>query len=261
MQQIAAGFKSCINGLNALCLTILGRSKRINIVYGLATFFKKALDNLHEVCTRQAEDEDQTTTGGEYAVNKYLCGALVSIAQTDWTVGNPGHSDILEGILFSILDHTGRLVSNAVFNEHVAISERAGNISIGGLKTPTKCASLEARYFIPILIVALGESSSRRDLISRILCDSSSYPNNQSQCAISSLRTNPEHELLTKARKRLQETLIKCAVGGEEFDSLKLPTQPESLGDMFESGLDVEKYSPEWLLESVWATVGWELAI
>jgi len=43
---------------------------------------------------------------------------------------------------------------------------------------------------------------------------------------------------------------------------LKLPELPEDDGYIaLEIDTGVEKYGPEWLLESVWAVVGWELAV
>jgi hypothetical protein len=264
------GFRSCFNGLNELCLTIIGRSKRFGIVYRLAMFFKKALDRLSTACTLQVEKETEgkhktrqkrAKTNDEYAVNKHLSLALISITQTEWKVGSPGHSDILEGILFSILDHTGRLVSNAVFNEHVAMSDRVGNITLGGPVRLNDGESLQARYFIPVLRAALGGSHTRMEIIAQILSDGHSDSRNQSQIANLQMSTGPRNDLLTKARKRLQETLVKCAVGGEELDSLDLPKQPADVDEPFELTSYSEKYGREWLLESVWGVLGWELAI
>jgi hypothetical protein len=270
MHQIVQGFRSCFNALNGLCLTILGRSKKFGIVYRLAMFFKKALDHLHTACTLQGEREiegrrktrqKRAKTNDEYAVNKYLCQALISITQTEWNVGSPGHGDILEGILFSILDHTGRLLSNAVFNEHVAGSVKVGNITLGGPDPLGDGASLESRYFIPVLRAALGGSNRRRELIARILSDGRGNSRNQSQVANLPVSTSPRDDLLAKARKLLQETLVKCAVGGEELDRLDLPKQPDDADDSFELTSCSEIYGAEWLLESVWGVLGWELAI
>lgn len=273
MCQIVLGFRSCTSALNELCLTILGRSKRLGIVYRLVMFFKKSLDHLRMTCTMQADSEIEgrrktrskrnkgPKTDSEYAVNKYLCQALISITQIEWKVGNPGHSEILEGILFSILDHTGRLVSNAVFNEHVAISNKPGNITLRHPEPMSDTASLEARYFMSILDAAVGGSSSRKEMIARILCDGRGDLKNQNhQTSVQEL-TSPSYDLSTKARKRLQETLVSCAVGGEELDKLSLPTRPDDVDCSHGPSSCAEKYSSEWLLESVWAALGWELAI
>jgi hypothetical protein len=233
-------------------------------------FFKTALDHLHTVCTLQAENESdgkrksrkkRPKTHAEYAVNKYLSQALISITRLEWKVGSPGHRDILEGILFSVLAHTGRLVSNAVFNEHVASSDKVGNITLGGTDTTGPGAHLEARYFIPILREALGTSNHRRELISKVLCESRRDSKSQNQATNPHVQETPTQHLLIKARKRLQETLIKYTVGGKELDSLAMPENPDHLDDDVEPSCEAEKYSREWLLESVWGIVGWELAI
>lgn len=270
MHQIVHGFQSCFNALNDVCRTIIGRSKRLDIVYRLAMFFNTALDHLHKVCTLQAENEGdskrktrkrRSKTDAEYAVNKYLGQALISITRLEWTAGSPGHSDILESILFSILAHTGRLVSNAVFNEHVAVSDNVGNITLDDTDTPRPGAHLEARYFIPILREAIGTTNDRRDLISRVLCHGGRDSKNQRQATRPHMQEAAAKSLLIKARKLLQETLVKFAVGGEELHSLAMPENPGHLDDEVEPIYDAEKYGREWLLESVWAIVGWELAI
>jgi hypothetical protein len=270
MHQIVLGFRSCFNALNELCLTILGRSKRVEIVYRLAIFFKKALDHLRTTCTLQAENEiqDRRRTRSkrakidhEYAVNKYLCLALVSITQMEWKVGKPGHSDILEGILFSILDYTGRLVSNAIFNEHVAKSKKVGNITMDGPAPLTEAAKIEARYIIPVLRAALGGSSARNELVARILSDRPINPKEPSQSGVQTA-VNDGTDLLTKTRKRLQATLIKSALGGEGLEGLSLPSLlDEHVDYSCEPDSCAEKFGPEWLLESVWTVLGWELAI
>ena len=270
MHQIVLSFHTCFKALNELCLTILGRSMKHEIVYRLAMFFKKALDHLHTVCTLQAKTETEgrrktrsqrDKIGEEYAVNKYLPRALILISQVDWQVGKPGHSDILEGILFAILEHTGRLVSNAVFNEHIAISDKVGNITLGDTEPWTGAAPLEARYIVPVLHAALGRSNSRRELVDRVLYDGCETAKVQTQGSSQQTLTDSGCDLLLKARKRLQETLVKCAIGGEGLGGLVLPSQPDDFDISPEPAQCAEKYSPEWLIESIWADVGWELAI
>ena len=270
MHQIVLSFQTCFNALNELCLTIQGRSMKHEIVYHLAMFFKKALDNLHTACTLQGEAEVESKrkspskrlkTDEEYAVNKYLSQALILVTQMEWKVEKAGHSDILEGMLFSILDHTGRLVSNAVFNEHVATSKKVANITLGGPEPLPGAAKLEAQYIIPILRAALGGDASRKEFLARVLCNGRGGVKDQTQGACQQSSTGDGLDLVTSARKRLQETLIKCAVGGNELDSLVLPPQPDGLDYWSVPTSCGEEYGPEWVLESVWAVVGWELAI
>ena len=270
MHQIVLSFQTCFNSLNELCLTIAGRSRRHEIVYLLVMFFKHALDHLQSICTLQSEKDIESRrktrskrpqAEEEYAVNKYLSQTLTLITRMDWKVGKPGHSDILEGILFSILDHIGRLVSTAVFNEHVAMSSKVGNITVCDTEPLTSPSKLETRYIVPVLCAALGGSNSRKELLARVLGEGGGVVRDKTQETSQQTLTGSGCDLVTIARKRLQETLVQCAVGGEELNSLILPPQPEDFGVSTQPNPSAEEYGPEWLLESVWAVVGWELAI
>ena len=193
----------------------------------------------------------------EYVVNKYLARALASMSQMDWNVGQSGHCEILEGMLYFVLDHTGRLVSNAVFDEHVAKSDRPGNITQNGPPPLVEAVKLETRYIVQILYAALGTSSARKELIARVLADRSLNTSAQLRSIESS---NTTQDILNKARKTIQSSLLKSAVGGDELEGLKTPVSVD-----IESVVSVElhghgeKYGVEWLLGSVWALVGWEM--
>lgn len=271
MHQIVLSFRASFHALNELCHTILGRAKRFDTIYRLVMFFKIALDHLHTVCTLQAENEiaerrrtrsKRVKIEDEYAVNKYLCEALISIAQIEWKVELPGHSDVWEGILFSILDFTGRLVSNAVFNEHVAMSDHVGNITKEGPALLPEAAKLESRYIVLVLRAALGGSNARKELVARILSAHPAKPDVPSRHGSLQASADHTHNLLIKARKTMQQTLVKSAVGGERLEGLRLPQPPED-DSTYSSQADccVEKFGQEWLLESVWALIGWELAV
>jgi len=265
MSQIALSFLSCFNALDELCRTILGRKKMLDIVYRLVTFFSKALDHLRTICSIQAENEvaerrrlrsKRSKVDDEYAVNKYLTRTLVSITQIDWKIEHPGHSDILEGILFSIMEQTGRLVSGAIFKEHVASSDFIGNITKNETLLLPEAAKLETRYIIPILRGGMGTTSARRDLIARILAGSSL------NATLQTGSKRQANDLLAKARKKIQSSLVKSAVGGHELEGLRPAKPPEQ--DIDYSPLTmphVERYGSEWLLEAVWALVGWDLAV
>jgi hypothetical protein len=268
MHQVFLGFRSCFDSLHDLCRTILGRKKRFEIVHRLVMFFNKSLEHLRTVCTIQAETEfadsrrlrhKRVRTEDEYAVNKQMTGMLVSIAHMDWKATQIGHSEILEGILFSILDNTGRLLSNAVFKEHVAISDRIGNITKGLPSLLPAAAKLEARYIMPVLHAALGRTSARKELIARVLTENTAKFDNQRRSQSSS---GEKRDLLVKARKMIQSSLLKSAVGGEGLVGLKLPAPPEEDGYIaLEVDTGVERYGPEWLVESIWAAIGWELIV
>jgi hypothetical protein len=258
MHQIALGFCSSFEALNDLARTIPGRRKRFEIVIGLVTFFKHALDYLHTISGLQAERQNADERGlrnkrarieqNEYAVNKYLSRALVQMTGMDWKTGHLGHSEILEGMLCSVLAHTGNLLSHTIFNEHVAASDKQGNISLRGPTSQTAATKFEFRYIIPILHAALG-GNTRRELVAKVLGDRRTGRSASS-----------EGHLLSTAKKLLQNTLVKSAVGAD-VEVLKLPEQPEEV-EVYSPGVSdrVEQYGPEWFLEAVWALVGWDLA-
>jgi hypothetical protein len=231
-------------------------------------FFNKSLDHLRSLCTIQAENEfadsrrsrhKRVRTEDEYAVNKYMTGMLVSIVQMEWKATQIGHSEILEGMLFSILDNTGRLLSHEVFKEHVATSNLIGNITKGLPSLLPAAAKLEARYIVPVLHTALGRTSARKELVARVLAKNAANINPERRSHSASGETG---DLLVKARKLIQSSLVKSAIGGEGLVGLKQPVPPEEDGYIaLEIDTGVERYGPEWLLESVWAVVGWELAV
>lgn len=266
MHQVDLSFRTCFHALTELCNTILGRQKSYDVIYRLVMFVSKALEYMRKLCNLQGQAEHGAVSkrhnkraklqDDEYAVNKYLSRTLVSMTQLEWKAGQPGHSEVLEGILFSILDHTGRLLSNAVFKEHVATSDQNGNITKQDQPMLLEAARLETRYIIPVLHAALG-NSTRKELIARVLADNSSGTAAHNRKRLDS----QGHDLLFKTRKLLQSSLLKSTVGGEELESLKFPSLPEG-HVQFTPLVDVraEKYGPEWLLESVWALVGWDLA-
>jgi hypothetical protein len=260
MYQISRGYLAAFEALNELVMTMPGRKKRGDVISGLIDFFFKALNYLKSISKLQAEQENEEkgrlrTTGkrartepGEYAVNKYLSRTLVRICQIEWKSGNVGHSEILEGILSAVLIRTGHLLSHVVFEEHVAGSDKQGNISMERPSSPNMAAKFEFRYIIPILHAALGGSTStRKELVMNVLADTKST------------RRASSAPLLATAKKRMQETLIKSALG-VDLEGLKVLAAPE---EVYSPGVSyrVEQYESEWFLESVWALVGWELVV
>jgi len=176
-----------------------------------------------------------------------------------WQIGQPGHKDLLEGILFFILEHIGRLVSHAVFDEHVATSDQLANITKPSPKLSSKASKLETRYMIKILAAALGGTGARKDLVSHILAEEISGTN----MYISSRKPSGHStEMLAKARKKIQCSLLKSVLGDgvAEGTTISKPYFPEveatSLPAMDENG---EKYGMDWLLGSVWALIGWDM--
>jgi hypothetical protein len=294
MHQVALSFLSCFKALNELCRTIPGRAKKAEIVYKMVMFFNKALNLLQTVISLQTEHEAVherrksrhkrcRVDEEEYIVNKYLTKSLASMAYgLEWKADQPGHSDLLEGFLFSVLEHIGRLVSEAVFAEHVATSDKPGNITKNTPLSPAK-DSLESRYMIKILYAALG-GSDRKDLVARVLATGKRQLSRLRSSVGSSLLSpdkadikglsrysdaaekvlqianDPSGDLLSKGKKLLQSTLVKSAVGGGELETLRLPTPPaEESISILGANNENERFGSDWLIETVWALIGWDL--
>ncbi|CAD6506135.1 BgTH12-07065 [Blumeria graminis f. sp. triticale] len=266
MNQTTQSISCCFDGLNKLCSTHISNSNARQITYRVVTFFSNSLKLLHEIGHIQAKNEivqSRSIRGkrvrqmnSEYVVNKDLASCLTYILKSiDWKPNNPYHSDLLEGILFSILEHTGRLVSEAVFSEHVAASDYQGKMTKDTLHFNEDFVRFEAIYIVQILQAALGGSKNRL-LIAEVLAAGSSLNDDQCASQSSSLSDN----LLLKTNMLLQGTLVKSAVGSNDLEGLRLPVPPiEKSRSEYSEGLPVNGYGSEWLLETVWKLVGWDL--
>ncbi|CZR57302.1 uncharacterized protein PAC_07191 [Phialocephala subalpina] len=271
MNQSALAFLACLTAIDDLCRTIPGRANKAEIVYRMVMIFKQGLNLLQTVnddqgahqaiheghSTRHKSHKRQRIDEGEFLVNKYLTKALAGIAHNaQWKVHQPAHSEILEGLLSSILEHTGRLVSEAVFGEHVATSNLPGNITRDGGPVVRGFTRPEARYIVEVLHATTG-TGTRSGLITQMLAAGKTPLN-------SNLRTsNPNSpdffgNLLSKAKELLQSTLMKSAVGGADLDGLRLPTPPPEMSIVSDVA-DMEKYGKDWLIEMVWGLIGWDL--
>jgi hypothetical protein len=271
MHQVNISFLSCSRAMNELCTTIPGRTRMPVTVYRMVMFFKKALCLLHNLASLQATSETIPETQRpiqkrsrieerEYVVTKSLANSLASIAYSiEWKPGQSGHSNLLEGILFCILEHTGRLVSEAVFSEHVAVSDNPGNISKVDDSIPSRSVRHESRYLVQILRAAMG-GLNKKEVIAQALAANSSTSSMNGPLVGSTISSTLSADLLSKAKKLLQSTLVKAAVGGTDLESLRLPTPPiEEIDVPVEVDDPVEKYGSEWLIQSVWGLVGWDM--
>lgn len=265
--HVGVSFIACFKAFNEICKTIPGRAKKAELVFYLVMFFNKSLDFLKTFSDLQADKEISVLRGrshkrvhveqGEFAVNKYLSKMLSSIAYgLEWKVYQPGHSDLLEGILSSVLEHIGRLLSESVFEEHVAISDNPGNISKGRLQKFNESSRIEARYMVQILHATMG-GEERKGLVAQIL---SSGRTPAGQSSLNSTNRVLSGDVLLKAKKLLQSTLMKKAVGGEELETLRLPTPPiETSEVVVPKRPKLERYGSDWLVETIWALIGWDL--
>jgi hypothetical protein len=252
--QMSLGYNSCLVAMNGLKGSIPGRRRIGEIVYHLVGFFENTLKHLHSSSSQQAAYEK--SDGGEevhrnkrarieseYAANNLLCRVLVSIGRTEWKVGQAGHSELLQGIHYHILRHTGSLLSVAVFEEHVALSEIPKTIPSG--TSPTEVTMLECRYIIPILQAVLGECSERQELIAQVLLGNDSK---------SSSTVN--NYLLSKTKRFIRDTLLESAIGGDALECFKLPSQPEH--SELQVPPELVEFGPKWFVHWVWQLASWD---
>jgi len=273
MHQITLSFATCFEALNHICRNITGRTRMPELVYGMVMFFNRALNFLQTIAilqTEQAEEynhrklRNQTAKSdeGEYVVNKYLAWALASLlSKLGWKVGKPGHSEILEGILFSVLEHTGRLLSEAVFNEHVAKSTNSGNISQGKTSPNLATANIESRYIVQILYAGFG-TPEKKELVAKVLAYGRKDLDLLRRITSLAPSSSFTRDLVTKSKILIQGTLLKFTVGGDNLPSLKLPASlVEEVPCSIEAANHMEVGSREWLVENVWAFIGWDIAL
>lgn len=270
--QVFLGFQSCFVALDQICSTIPGRTKKSILVSKMVMFFHEALNSLQKFSDIQAKTQEEQnrqrlrskrakTEEGEYAVNKHLCRALSAIvSRLEWKVGKPHHSEILEGILTSILQHTGRLLSEAIFSEHVASSTNPGHITQETGPFKPAIAKPESRYIIQILRAALG-STEKKELVAKVLAsDRKNLDHLKRINSLGPLLSLPR-DLVSSKMRLVQSTLIKFAIGGDNLASLELPAPIEESDLPVEAMDKVELHSPEWLIGEVWALIGWDKII
>jgi hypothetical protein len=237
---------------------MVGRTKKNDIIYRMTVFLQKTIAFLHDVCQAQEYRESKVPQRGgsgvqdtvEYVVNKYLATSIASmIGDLAWEPGKPGHSELLEGILYTILSHTGKLVSIALFDEHVVRSANEGKVTENNQPPPVDTAKFESRYIIQILYTALG-GATRTELVSQVLA-----------AGRPTIIKKGDGDLATKARLLLQSTLVNKSTGGVDFETLRVPQLPAEDAVVPDELVDhsVEKYGPAWLVEMAWALVGWDM--
>jgi hypothetical protein len=269
MHQIGLTYMACFNGMNELCRTIIGRVKKQEIVYRLVMFVNKSLNLLHAISAAQAEAKSIQSKRSrhkrlrseftEFVINKYLSKTIASIIHgLDWRSDFPGHCEILEGILFSVLEHIGRLVSEATFGEHVALSDNPGSITNNIAPMIHGVAEFESRYMVQILHAAVG-GRTRNDLVAHILAAGRS--SSKAQFPFNGSVSDRSGDLLLKAKGMLRATLMKSTLGDiNALEVLRLPTPPiEGLTPPNRGDNITEQYGPEWLIATVYTLVGWDL--
>lgn len=243
--QVNIGFQSCFTALNGICGTITGRAKKGFVIHGMVLFVGKAIELLHTLCKRQTEHQKpREVPGGEqdvYVVNKCLTNTIVSIILgLDWEVGKPGHVELLEGILFAILKHTGSLLSIAIFGQDMPSKKKRRKDK--NRTPPVDTTNTESLYMIQILYAALG-GAKKQSLVSRVLM------------------AGDGAELIEKAKRLIQGTLLKYTYGKEHIESLRLPVLSAEEIEFPMVEYEGELHGHDWLINMATSIVGWDLVL
>ena len=274
--QVVFSFLASFGALNELSRTILGREEKGKVIYHMTMFFDKSLYLLHTLSSLQVEHEEMVdnhylrrkrarvdqVADTEYAANRYLGSVLSSIIYNiGWKVNQTTHSELLEGILFVVLQHTGRLVSMNVFDEYVAASKNPENITGShDIPAPNVLSKHEMRYVVQVLYNALG-GRDKKDLFLTVLAAGKKNLANQTRLRGVGTISVPPGNLLAKAKVLLQSTLVKTTLGCDELITLNRPPVPAEAPDSVIGERAGDFHVSDWFLEQVWALIGWDLVV
>lgn len=271
LDMVAVVFNLSLKGLALLCRDITGRRFKDEVISSFMDFFITVLSQLRTCCLQEAQlklssinhenthDGQNSMTGqGEMAAPfaRGILGLLFNVvASPEFNKTHPSHIELLEGILSILLDQVGALLSHAVFGEYLCSSSAPGAISSANEYTIDSveeyAVELRGRYLTSVLKVAMaGESGSHRLSLLGILPGA----------AVPGTIAGKE-VLLTRAKRRLQATLMKGLFGDDcekfldvlrkpalekppDHDAAPLPTNPSNS-----------------FVESVWSLIGWDMIL
>lgn len=265
-------FMSVFEALNVISRTIEGRKRKGRLVYAMTMFFSKSLDLLHTLGGMQLEHEEAIENQdprrkacveeAEYVADKHLERILSTIVYNlGWKQNQAVHSELLEGILYVVLDHTGRMLSMTVFRENVAASKNPGNITeTDGDAIPNKLSKHEMRYAVQVLHNALG-GRDKKDLFLHVLASGKRNLPTQVRMGGSGTISVPHGDLLKKAKILLQSTLVKTTLGHDELETLISPSMAEEVSDSVVDGVENIIHGPLWFVEQMWSLIGWDLVV
>ncbi|KAI1958390.1 hypothetical protein LOZ58_005122 [Ophidiomyces ophidiicola] len=189
-------------------------------------------------------------------VSQLLVKMILQIAS-----GKNDHSDLLEGFLFVLLEHVGKVLGSLVFK---------------GLKSDTSLAVCPTRLPIPCPAFQDTENGANVSILEcaamlqsrHLICILEHALSIQCQGDSASGFVGAHSSLLVRGRKRkLQNTLLKGVFGHDD------PTLQESLKSICEINpslptgrLDNDLDSPgcdkgDWFVQEVWRLLGWDSLI
>ncbi|PGH04599.1 hypothetical protein GX51_03432 [Blastomyces parvus] len=267
------------------------------VTYHIIQLFQRTLGHMHQyIISKGKESRAQGTLAGKKGkqrsktkMTKTPAGPLITsdeeltlrlfshfLASMILSLNpvKPQENSLLEGFLFSLLEHVGRTLCLFVFKELHSNSDlrlnpaklpMPGNFDKeypgkGEMAIAQRAAECEARHLIWILERAIA------------FTDQFERPNDAMNgdlvlTEIGLPKGPPSQGLLQRARTKLQNTLLKGIFGENEpefRDSLKMPEKPSySLPEVsFGRSFDSAEIDPAgWFTQEVWQLVGWDVLV
>ncbi|EEH22781.1 hypothetical protein PABG_04992 [Paracoccidioides brasiliensis Pb03] len=197
--------------------------------------------------------------------SNFLTGMILSLNPV-----RPEENCLLEGFLFSLLEHVGKMLSLFVFKELYSNPDLRlnsaklpvpgnfdkGYAARGEMAVAQRAAESEAKHLIWILERAIA------------FTDQFERPSDETNTHSVSTEATIPQGMLERARTKLQNTLLKGIFGEKEQefrDSLKMPEKPAySPGERSisrQTHVSVEKEPAEWFTQEVWRLVGWDVLL
>ncbi len=268
---VAAVFNMSVEGLALLCRDISGRRCKGQVISSLMDFFITVLNHLHICCLQEARlklsstNHDQRQDGHcslsdqngmTAALIPGFSNLLVNIMTCpEFDKTHPSHFELLEGMFSVLLEEIGALLSHAVFGEYLSSSSTPGWITSANGNTVNTveeyAIELKGRYLTSVLKAAMGGQSESYILSLLGMRSGTAVPG-----------TSPGKEVLfTRAKRRLQATLLKGLFGDDCKEFMNALKQPEPGKTPDLKAPQVTPNSSGSFVESVWSVIGWDMVL
>jgi hypothetical protein len=268
LNTITAIFNICLRGLSHLCRDIKGRRYKGQAIYSIVHFFKANLRRLDTLCAEEAaqrpsniSNDEPTSINAQFRTNntmlisiyaKFLASLLTCSEIRKTHLCN---IEVLEGMYATLLDDLGRVVSQTVFREHVPSSNKPGRIGSAPeeISAPEMVLSMEftGHYLATVLKSAMeGNSDIEKHSLAAMLAGPK----------FSSMNAG-KGQILSRAKQRLQETLLK-GIFGHDVEEWRNALKAPEVEDGWDANTPViPQVQGGTFMESVWSAVGWDLVL
>jgi hypothetical protein len=272
-KTVSAVFNMCLRGFIHLCRDIPGRRSKGQAIYALVRFFTGGLDHVHKLCLQKSSlrSENQTSyqirgASIDVETNINIINSIITelskllasfFTAPEFQKSHVYFLEVLEGLIATLLDRIGGLVSQAVFKDNLASLK-----SPGGIRSPDssstivtlseideKVINFEGKVLTLVLNVAVnGHHNKKAHKTARMVSGET----------VSKMKSG-EGILLEKAKKRLQATFLRGIFGEEGDDFKEAFSIPEPLPEVMDYEVEAEREAhTDNFVEVLWSVVGWE---